>query len=606
MAVNLTMPGTRRLMSSTSKKADEENFDGRGKAWWMFTSWEQKLGKPSTGLPDFIEHWSRDLFKKTGVGLIVGTGILGVTWGASLGTFTVASLVAGYWAIGIRDMAQPSHTIRRNFPVLGHMRYLLESVRPEIRQYFIEDDNEGKPFSREQRSIVYQRAKGMSDTQPFGTRRDVYLEGYEWVNQSVWPTEVAEQHKRVTIGNHDCKQPYSASRLNVSGMSYGALSDNAILALNEAAKNGNFYHNTGEGGVSRFHLQPGGDIVWNIGTGYFGCRAKDGTFDAPQFQDRASNPAVKMIEIKLSQGAKPGHGGMLPGIKVTEAIAEARGVAVGETCNSPPSHSAFSDARGLIRFVDHLRDLSGGKPVGFKFCMGKPTEVAAIIGAMREMDVYPDFITIDGAEGGTGAAPSEFSNHLGFPLLDALQFVNNMLVGAEVRDNVKVIASGKIITGFSMVRAHALGADVCNSARAMMFALGCIQALKCNTNKCPTGITTSDPELMAGLHVPSKAERVTNFHKKTVHNFYEIVGAMGLDDPRLLTPTHVMRRTAGGTYAMSYGGIFPMLKPGDLLSRSAETHSSNIQAFWDQGQELLRGKRIKSFPLTFKSSNNLN
>ncbi|GBG25880.1 Ferredoxin-dependent glutamate synthase [Hondaea fermentalgiana] len=584
--------GARRWMSD----------DGRGKPKSGFSGWEKKLASPSGGLPDFIEHWSRDLFKKTGAGLAVGAGVLGLAWGPSLGTFAAAGFVGAYWALGMRDMAQPSHTIRRNFPVLGHMRYLLESVRPEIRQYFIEDDNEGKPFSREQRSIVYQRAKGMSDTQPFGTRRDVYTEGYEWVNQSIWPCEVAEEKKRVTIGNHDCKQPYSASRLNISAMSYGALSDNAILALNEAAKAGNFYHNTGEGGVSRFHLQPGGDIVWNIGTGYFGCRNKNGTFDAAQFSDRVADPRIKMVEIKISQGAKPGHGGMLPGIKVTEKIAEARGVEVGETCNSPPGHSAFKDARGLIRFVDHLRELSDGKPVGFKLCMGKPTEIAAIIGAMREMDVYPDFITVDGAEGGTGAAPSEFSNHIGFPLQDALQFVNNMLVGADVRDNVKVIASGKVITGFSMVRAHALGADVCNSARAMMFALGCIQALKCNTNKCPTGITTSDPELMAGLHVPTKADRVERFHNKTLQNFFEIVGAMGLEDPRLLGPTHVMRRTAGGTYIQSYGGIFPMLQPGDLISRSAEKHPSNIQAFWDQGQELLRGKRIKSFPLTFKST----
>jgi len=523
-----------------------------------------------------------------------------VAIGPTLGTVTWAAAVAGYFVVGVRDINQPYHTIRRNFPVLGHLRYLFESIRPEIRQYFIEGDNEARPFSREQRSVVYQRAKGMPDTMAFGTRRAVYEEGYEWVSHSVWPTEVLDQNKRVLIGNDDCKQPYDASRLNISAMSYGALSDRAIRALNRGAKLGNFYHNTGEGGISRFHLEEGGDIVWNIGTGYFGCRdPKTADFDPVQFTDRASHPHVKMIELKISQGAKPAHGGMLPGEKVTEAIAEARGIRVGETCNSPPKHSAFHDPRSLVLFIQNLRELSGGKPVGFKLCMGRPAEITAIIGAMIEQDIFPDFITIDGSEGGTGAAPPEFSNHVGWPLVDSLTFINNVLIGAGVRDRVRLIASGGVLSGFSMVRTMALGADVMNSARAMLFSLGCIQALKCNTNKCPTGITTQDPELVSGLDVDTKAVRVFTYHKNTCHNFYEMIGAIGLDDPRKLRPDHVMRRMEGGTYSRSYADIFPPLEPGSLLIKGNAKHSSNIQAVWDMGQHLLRGEPARS--IAYKS-----
>jgi len=564
------------------------------------SNWEKKMGQASGGLPEILEHWNRKNFYRFGAGGILATAGAAVAWGPSFTTFAMASAVGGYWVIGLRDINQVNHTIRRNFPVLGHLRYLLESIRPEIRQYLIEDDSDGRPFNREQRSMVYQRAKAMPDTIPFGTRRNVYEEGFEWLSHSCWPKEVREDKKRHLIGNSACKQPYNACRLNISGMSYGAISSNAILALNRGAKMGNFYHNTGEGGISKYHLEEGGDIVWNIGTGYFGCRdRKTGRFDSDMFKDRATMDTVKMIEIKLSQGAKPAHGGMLPGSKVTKIIAEARGVNEGETCLSPPSHSAFSDPRSLIRFVDHLRELSGGKPIGFKMCMGRPQEIAAIVGAMIELDVYPDFITVDGSEGGTGAAPPEFSNHVGWPLVDALTYTNNLLVGAGVRDRVTVIAAGGILSAFSMARTMALGADVMNSARAMLFALGCIQALKCNTNKCPTGITTQDPDLIAGLNVDHKSIRVATYHKKTLENFHELVGALGIEDPNLLRADHVMRRMAGGTYSKSYADIFPPLEPGSLLLKAAENHPSNIQTVWEHGQMILRGTPLKSIPLAF-------
>jgi len=562
-----------------------------------YSSWEKRIGKGSTGLPDFVEMWTRSVFYKAGAAGSVLAGLLVLSWGPSVGSALVLGGVAGYWVLGIQDIQQSHHSVRRNFPVLGRMRYLLESIRPEIRQYFIEDDNEAKPFGREQRSIAYQRAKGMSDTMSFGTRRDVYVEGYEWVAHSIWPVSVPAEHQRTMIGNKECKQKFLACRLNVSGMSYGALSENAILALNTAAKMGNFYHNTGEGGISRFHNEPGGDLVWNIGTAYYGCRDKTtGGFDPVKFKDRASADNVKMIEIKLSQGAKPGHGGMLPGAKVTPAIAEARGLKVGEPSNSPPRHSAFSNHRELVEFISRLSDLSGGKPIGLKMCLGKPAEFAALVAAMIEMDYYPSFITLDGSEGGTGSAPQEFSNHIGYPLHDALAFVNNILIGAGVREHVKVICAGKILSGFSMVRAHCLGADVCNAARAMMFALGCIQSLKCQTNKCPTGITTLDPELMHGLDVTTKSYRVWNYHRKTVDSFLDIVGAMGVEDPDDLRPEHVMRRLAGGTYSLSYADVFPRLEPRSLIEGTAHNHPSNIQDFWLQGEQTLRGKRLKSIP----------
>lgn len=388
-----------------------------------------------------------------------------------------------------------------------------------------------------------------------------------------------EKAGRIEIGGPDCTQKYSASILNISGMSYGALSDAAVTALSKAAAMGGFYHNTGEGGISRFHIEGGGDLVWNIGTGYFGCRNPDGTFNADKFRTTVNNPQVKMIEIKLSQGAKPGHGGLLPGPKVTPFIAEARGVAPGVDCHSPPRHSAFDDAKGLVHFIKKLRQLSDGKPVGFKLCVGRPEEFTAVVAEMVAEKIYPDFITVDGSEGGTGAAPPEFSNTVGMPLVEGLTLVNSVLIGAGIRDKIKVICSGKVVSGFSVVRNMALGADVCNAARAMLFALGCIQALKCDTNKCPTGITTQDKELMKGLDIESKSVRVASYHKKTVENALDIIGAMGVNGPGHVRPEHVMKRVSVDK-AVSFAELYPQVKDGDLLRGAGP---AGLQRAWDAG-----------------------
>jgi glutamate synthase domain-containing protein 2 len=459
-----------------------------------YYSYEKRFGGQANQFPDFITNWNRNTFYKGGA---LFSAMSGATF-FFLGPLSVEAWlstlpVAAYWLTGFRDMRQTQHTIRRNFPVLGNIRYIFETIRPEIRQYFIEADTDAVPFSRENRSVAYARAKSMTDTLPFGTRRNVYSQGYEWVNHSIWPSHVLEENERTLIGGKDCRQKYSACLLNCSGMSFGAISQNAILALNKAAKMGNFYQNTGEGSITRFHLENGGDIVWNIGTGYFGCRDANGNFSDSKFRETATLPAVKMIEIKLSQGAKPAHGGMLPKSKLTKEIAEARGVPMDQDCISPARHSAFSTPLEFVDFIDHLRSLSDGKPVGFKLCVGRPEEFAALVQAMLSRNVFPDFITVDGGEGGTGAAPQEFSNHIGMPLAEGLTYVDRLLTAAAVRNQIKLIASGKVLSGFTVVRTLALGADLCNSARAMMFALGCIQALKCNTNKCPTGIATQDP-----------------------------------------------------------------------------------------------------------------
>ena len=432
--------------------------------------------KDSGSLPDFIEKWTPGVFRAVGAGLAVGTGVTAAL-GNVLPAAVCALATAAYWKVGIDDMAQTSSSIRRNFPVLGHMRYILESLRPEIRQYFIESDADGAPFNREHRSIAYQRAKGAPDTLPFGTRRDVYQEGYEFAAHSMWPAVASEAKSRVVIGSAEngTTQPYSSSLLNVSGMSYGALSENAILALSRAAKAGGFSHNTGEGGMSRFHIEGGGDLVWNVGTGYFGCGSGTSkrVFDPVMFRDNARRDNCKMIELKLSQGAKPAHGGMLPRAKITPAIAEARGLAfppIGD-CDSPARHSAFDSPERMMEFIAQLRELSGGKPVGFKLCVGRPEELAALLRASLATGIAPDFITVDGAEGGTGAAPPEFSNSVGMPMAEGLTLVHAMLTGAGLRDRVRVIAAGKILTGFSVVRTLAMGADVCNAARAMLFSI---------------------------------------------------------------------------------------------------------------------------------------
>jgi glutamate synthase domain-containing protein 2 len=467
-------------------------------------------------------------------------------------------------AVGANDMRQTKHTIRRNFPLIGHGRYILEKIRPEVNQYFIESNTDGRPFSREDRSVVYQRAKGELDTLPFGTQRDVYAVGYEWINHSLAPVKPDEKANRVLVGGKNCRQPYSASIFNVSAMSYGALSQNAVRALNRGAKLGGFAHNTGEGGLSPYHLEHGGDLIWQIGTGYFSCRDRQGRFNPVEFEKRAHLPNVKMIEIKLSQGAKPGHGGILPAAKVTAEIAEIRGVPVGEDVISPPAHSSFSTPIGLLEFVQDLRERSGGKPVGFKLCVGKRREFLSIVKAMIETGIRPDFITVDGGEGGTGAAPLEFSDSIGTPLNDGLSFVHSALVGAGVRDEIRIIAAGKVNSGFQIAAKMALGADMCNAARAMMFALGCIQALRCNSNECPTGVATQDPSLVKGLHVGDKAQRVAKFHHETVRSFFDVLGAAGLASPKEIRPWHVMRRVSS-TEARTYGEIYPFIAPGSLL-----------------------------------------
>ncbi|MGC4062410.1 MAG: FMN-binding glutamate synthase family protein [Aquabacterium sp.] len=485
---------------------------------------------------------------------------------------------------GINDMNQTSRSVLRNYPVIGHLRYLLEFIRPELRQYFIESDNEAAPFSRQQRSLVYQRAKGESDKRPFGTQRDVGATGYEWISHSLVPSHVASEDFRVTIGagGSSCTQPYNASIFNISAMSFGALSANAILALNTGAKRGGFAHDTGEGSISRYHRQPGGDLIWEIGSGYFGCRTANGQFDEEQFVRNAREPQVKMIELKLSQGAKPGHGGVLPGPKVTPEIAEARGVPVGKDCVSPSSHSAFSSPIEMMHFIEKLRQLSGGKPVGFKFCIGHVWEWFALAKAMRETGIWPDFIVVDGAEGGTGAAPLEFTDHVGAPLQEGLLLVHNTLVGLGERHRVKIGCAGKVISAFDIARMMALGADWCNSARGFMFALGCIQAQSCHTGHCPTGVTSQDPGRQRALVVPDKAERVYRFHQNTLHALQELVQAAGLQHPNDITADHILQRVSGFEVGR-LANLLPYMKPGELLANErgeAPWRQTGFEQYW--------------------------
>lgn len=478
----------------------------------------------------------------------------------------VGTLVFGALALlGVFDQIQTHHTIRRNYPVIGNLRFIFESIRPEIRQYFFEDDTQQLPFSRADRSLVYQRAKQEIDKRPFGTQRDVYGTDYEWINHSMDPAHPADSDFRITVGGPDCTQPVSLSVLNISAMSFGALSANAVMALNKGALLGNFAHDTGEGGISSYHLTHGGSLIWNIGSGYFGCRDADGNFSEEAFVERATRPSVKMIEIKLSQGAKPGHGGILPGPKVTPEIAAARGVPVWQDCNSPSKHSAFANPIELMQFVARLRRLSGGKPVGFKLCVGHPWEWFGIAKAMLKTGITPDFIVVDGAEGGTGAAPIEFVDHVGTPLREGLRLVHNTLVGIGLRERIKLGASGKVISAFDMARAMAMGADWCNSARAFMFAVGCIQAQVCHTGKCPTGVTTQDPKRQAGLVVADKSVRVMQFHHNTLAALAELLGAAGLTHPGELRPHHIARRIANGEVRV-LSALFPDLEKGELLA----------------------------------------
>ncbi|MCW5588165.1 MAG: FMN-binding glutamate synthase family protein [Legionellales bacterium] len=469
------------------------------------------------------------------------------------------------FCLGIYDILQVERNILRNYPVLGHFRYLLIRVRPQIQQYFIETNQSGTPFSDEIRNLIYQRSEGITDTLPFGTQRNVYSDGYESVNHSLAPQKVDRSEARIMIGNHQCSQPYSASRLNISAMSFGAISKNAVRALNRGAKLGNFAHNTGEGGLSPYHLQEGGDIIWQIGTGYFGCRGANGQFDLAKFSEKSQHPAVKMIEIKLSQGAKPAHGGILPAAKVSQEIAEIRGLAAHEDAISPPAHSTFSSPRGLLEFVQTLREAATGKPVGFKLCIGHRREFIAICKAMLETQIFPDFITIDGSEGGTGAAPVEFVDFIGTPLNDALVFAQNCLVGMNLRDKLKIICSGKITSGFDMLSKIAMGADLCNAARAMLFSLGCVQSLRCNSNRCPTGITTQDPKLMYALDIDDKAPKVANYHRQTIESFLEVLGATGCKTVKEMHPGYVYRRLDHST-VKHFDEIYQFLQPGELIA----------------------------------------
>jgi len=501
-----------------------------------------------------------------GLGLVLSA----LVW-ASLGTGGPLVLVfLCLVGLGLRDTRQTRHSVLRNYPVIGHLRFLLEFVRPEIRQYFIEGDNEAAPFSRQQRSLVYQRAKGEPDKRPFGTQHDVGAQGYEWINHSLMPTEIASHDFRVLIGEGRA-QPYSASVFNISAMSFGALSANAILALNAGARRGGFAHDTGEGSISRHHRVHGGDLIWEIGSGYFGCRGEDGRFDAERFAQNALDAQVKMIELKLSQGAKPGHGGVLPGPKVTIEIAEARGIAPWVDCNSPASHSAFSTPIELLQFIERLRTLSGGKPTGFKLCIGHPWEWFAIAKAMLATGITPDFIVVDGAEGGTGAAPLEFTNHVGAPLQEGLLLVHNTLVGLNLRSQVKLGCAGKVVSAFDIARMLALGADWCNSGRGFMFALGCIQAQACHTGQCPTGVSTQDPRRMQALVVAPKAERVFQYHENTLHALKELVQAAGLAHPGEITAAHIVRRCSAQE-VKPLSDLLAFVQPGELLGGEMPQH----------------------------------
>jgi glutamate synthase domain-containing protein 2 len=472
--------------------------------------------------------------------------------------------------LGLYDMVQTKHTIMRNFPLLGRGRYVLEEWRPKFYQYFIESDTNGRPINRIYRSVVYQRAKKERDTTPFGTQLDLYHEGYEWMNHSIAAKDAhqLEQDPRVLIGGDTCAQPYRASLLNVSAMSFGSLSKNAIMALNGGAKIGGFAHNTGEGGISSYHEKFGGDLIYQIGTGYFGSRTPEGEFSPEAFAKRTASAQVKMIELKLSQGAKPGHGGILPAKKNTPEIARIRGVEVGTAVLSPPFHRAFDTPKGLLEFIAQMRELSGGKPVGFKMCMGSRSEFMAICKAIVDTGIYPDFITVDGGEGGTGAAPPEFSNSVGMPFKEGLAIAHDMLVGFGIKDQIKLLASGKIFTGFHMFRALALGADACYSARAMMLALGCIQALECNKNNCPTGVATQRPELVNGLVVSDKKVRVANFQQETIKSFVELLAAAGLEHPSQINRSHIYRRVSMAE-SRRFSDLFPVLPTGCLRHRDS-------------------------------------
>jgi glutamate synthase domain-containing protein 2 len=474
------------------------------------------------------------------------------------------AMFVGLTILGTHDLIQTRHAVLRNYPISAHVRFLLEEIRPEVRQYFFEGEKDGTPFSRDKRAVVYQRAKMVLDKRPFGTQYDVYGEGFEWVRHSIMPRPLATAPFRVKVGGPDCPRPFDASIFNISAMSFGALSPNAIRALNKGAKAGDFAHDTGEGGFSPYHRENGGDIIWEIGSGYFGARNPDGTFSSERFAETAALDQVKMVELKISQGAKPGHGGVLPAAKVSTEISRTRGVPMGQDCISPSSHSCFSTPVEMMEFIAEMRRLSGGKPAGFKLCVGHPWEFLAVCKAMLQTGIYPDFIVVDGKEGGTGAAPLEFIDHLGMPMREGLSFVHNALIGINARDRIKLGASGKIVSAFDIARAMALGADWCNAARGFMFALGCIQSQSCHTDRCPVGVTTQDPSRQRALVVGDKWVRVKNFHAATLQALSELAAAAGLDHPNEFMPAHFSRRVSPRE-VLSFDALYPTLQPGELL-----------------------------------------
>ena len=513
---------------------------------------------------------------------VIGLGIACWAAGAAISPlfYWPLAVLVPLAALGVFDVVQASHAILRNYPIIGHLRYLIEEIRPSIRQYLIEDDRDPVPFSREQRNVAYRRSKDIHSSHPFGTIIDVNESGHGWICHSIRAHEIEDCDFRVTIGGPDCRQPYAASIVNISGMSFGAISGRAILALNSGAAMGRFAHNTGEGSISPYHRQPGGDLIWQVATGYFGCRDAKGNFDPDLFQRTAALPSVKMIEIKLSQGAKPGHGGVLPKAKITAEIAATRGIAADEDCVSPPAHRAFSTPLEMMAFIARLRELSGGKPIGFKLCVGHRYEFLAMVKAMIESGVTPDFIVVDGTEGGTGAAPPELTNHVGLPLTDGLTFVHNALVGAGLRDRIRIGASGKLVTGYDLCRIYALGADFAMIARGFMFAVGCIQARSCHTNRCPTGISTQDPLRQRAVVVPMKAERVANFHRNTLRAVAEVLGAAGLTHPRELTPRHLQFRREDGK-VIHGDEIHRPIRPGALADG---TETGPLAGEWARAQ----------------------
>ncbi len=504
----------------------------------------------------------RSIFIFTSIGLLILVAIL-----IQVNPYFIylLILVLPYILLGVYDMIQKESSIRRNFPVIGRFRYLMQDIRPMIHQYFVESDTYGTPFNKLERDLVYNRSENKTSTRPFGTQLDVYEPGYEWINHSMQAKvlEEIDPCPRVRIGSPQCTQPYDAALYNISAMSYGSLSKNAIIALNEGAQKGGFYHNTGEGGLTPYHLQ-GGDVVWNIGTGYFSCRNEDGSFSYEEYVKRATKPTVKMIELKMSQGAKPGHGGILPKSKVTQEIADIRLVKTGGDVVSPPRHSAFSTPDEMMYFIQKLREGSGGKPIGIKLCVGQKSEFIAICQAMVENQVYLDFITVDGGEGGTGAAPIEYSDHVGMPLRDAIAFVHDTLKGFGLKKHTKIIASGKVITGFDIVKCLSIGADLCNSARGMMFALGCIQALECNLNTCPAGVATQNPQLVKGLNIKSKAETVAEFQRETVKAAMEMIASAGLEHPDDVDRSVVSRRIDRNNIE-TFENTYPEVIEGSLL-----------------------------------------